>query len=219
MKEKFIPPYNYCNYRCEKCPDLRDCTVVAKEVVREAELVVQGKDPEDQKVIFEQVKHVFEETIELLHKIAAEEEISLDGDLQDYSPPAPEAFLLVQLAHQFNKNISSILEEDIPVAIDNQTRFREQITDLAWDANLIPAKLYRALTGKWEAERETDNLMKEVGREDSLRSAEVASKALNNCLDILGEVSKVVLDGREKVSQLIDLGKNLKTHLYEEFHT
>lgn len=220
MKEKYIPPYNYCNYRCEKCANLRECTLATKEVVREAELVVQGKDPKDQKVIFEEVKHTFEETIELLHKIAAKEGIASEEGLEDYSPPPPpETFPLVQLAQQFNKNISLILEENIPVAIADETSFRNQITDLAWDANLIPAKLYRALTGKWEAEREEDDLIKEISREDSFRSVEVASKALNNCLDILGEISKVALDRREKVSQVIHLGNNLKRHLCQEFRT
>lgn len=171
MKEKYIPPYNYCNYRCEKCPNLRECTLAAKETVREAELVTQGKDPKDQKVVFEEVKHIFEETTKLLYKIVAKEGISLDEDLEDYSPPPPETFPLVELAYQFTKDIHSILEENIPVAIADEISFREQITDLVWDANLIPAKLYRASTGKWEAEREEDDLIKEISWEDSLRSA------------------------------------------------
>lgn len=219
VKEKYIPPYNYCNYRCEKCADLSECTLAAKEVVREAELVAQGKDSKDQKVIFEEVKSVFEETVELLHKIAAKEGISLEEDLEDYFPSPPEAFPLVQLAHRFTKNISLILEENIPVAIVDETSFRDQIADLAWDVNLIPAKLYRALTGKWEAEREEDDLIKEISREDSFRSAEVVSKTLNNCLDILGEISKVVLDRRKKVNQAIHLGNNLRMRLYQEFRS
>lgn len=219
MKEKYIPPYNYCNYRCEKCPNLGECTLADKEAAREAELVAQGKDPKDQKVIFEEVQHTFGETVELLHKIVAKEGISLEEDLEDYSPPSPEAFPLVQLAHRFTKNISLILEENIPVVIADETSFRDQITDLAWDVNLIPAKLYRVLTGKWEAEREEDDLIKEISREDSFRSAEVASKPINNCLDILGEISKAALARREKVSQAIHLGNNLKMHLYQEFRT
>lgn len=219
VKGKYIPPYNYCNYRCEKCADLSECTLAAKEVVREAELVGQGKDSKDQKVIFEEVKRVFEETVELLHKIAAKEGISLEEDLEDYFPSPPKAFPLVQLAHRFTKNISLILEENIPVAIVDETSFRDQIADLAWDVNLIPAKLYRASTGKWEAEREEDDLIKEISREDSFRSAEVVSKTLNNCLDILGEISKVVLDRREKVNQAIHLGNNLRMRLYQEFRS
>lgn len=45
MKEEYVPPYNYCNYRCEKCPDLKNCTLASMEMIREAELVAQGKDP------------------------------------------------------------------------------------------------------------------------------------------------------------------------------
>lgn len=61
--------------------------------------------------------------------------------------------------------------------------------------------------------------MKEISWEDSFRSAEVALKALNNCLDILEELSKVTLDRREKVNQAILLGNSLKNGLYQKFPT
>lgn len=156
--------------------------------------------------------------MKLLHEIADKEGISLEEeDLKGYSPPTIETFPLVQLAYEFTKRVFSILEESIPLVVSDENSFREQVTDLAWDANIIPAKLYRAFTGKWEAEREEDISMREVSMEDSLRSAQVALKSLNNCLNILKKISEAALDKGEKVNETIVLGNNLKTALYEEF--
>lgn len=217
MKEGYIPPYNYCNYRCENCGHLGKCRLASMELVREAELVAEGKDPQDQSVVWDEVKRNFEDALIMLRKMAAEEGVSLEEEaLKADSSAEPETFPLVELAMQFARSISSILGEDISIVISDQAAFKERIGDLAWDANIVPAKLYRAVSGKWEAGREED-FLRETSLEDAFLSAGVALKALDNCLEILEEISRGALQKREELGQIVSLGNGLRTSIREEF--
>jgi hypothetical protein len=212
-----VAPYNYCNYRCEKCSYLDNCRLALLELVREAELVAEGKDPQDQVVVWDEVKRNFEDTLIMLRKMAAAEGISLEEkELNDDPSSEPETLPLVEVATQFARGISSILREDISIVISDEPAFKERIGDLAWDANIVPAKLFRAMSGKREAGSEGD-FLGETSLEDAFLSAGVALKALDNCLEILEEISRGALQKREELGQIVSLGNGLRASIREEF--
>jgi hypothetical protein len=123
---------------------------------------------------------------------------------------------LVEVATEFARRIRSVLNSDLSIAISDPATFERRVADLSWDANIVPAKLYRAMSGKWEAEQE-DDFLKEASLEDASRSAEVALKALDNCLDILEEVSAGALEKRGEIEEIVSLGDSLRTSIREEF--
>lgn len=218
MPEKFKPlPFNYCNYRCEKCGDSLACPVATGESVRKLEKVGNGNDPGDLATLGQDVAQSLQDAVDLLEKIALEEGISLSEEDLDRveSPPPPETFPLVRLSEKFRKETSRLLEQDLATVVLDEVAFKERIEELVWNLTLISAKLYRALSGKWYAER----VEEESGAfdlQDSVRSAQVALRALESNLAILNELNSAVL-GDGKIIEIICLAENLKKSIFQEF--
>src|SRR5947209_6260485 len=89
--------YNYCDRWCERCPFTRRCMVYAME---EAE----GTDPESRDLnnaaYWDSLRDSFEQSIKLLHDMAAERGIDLNAEIEK-----PEAIARHQQYQERKKRV------------------------------------------------------------------------------------------------------------------
>lgn len=69
-------PFNWCDYRCERCADAGDCAVYKEEMAARLKNVLQGKDPDSMESSLEAVAESFSKTREILKKMCAERGLS-----------------------------------------------------------------------------------------------------------------------------------------------
>jgi hypothetical protein len=71
--------YNYCDRWCERCTYVNRCRLWHEEQARNVRHLRQGKDPDDWDVVMEDVSDSFQQTIQMLHEMAEEMGIDLEG--------------------------------------------------------------------------------------------------------------------------------------------
>src|SRR5438874_2098563 len=76
--------FNYCDRWCEKCRFNDRCRVYDQELAMKERHEILGEDPSDPKLVMEDVAATFEQTMEMLKKMAEE----MGVDLSE-APPEP----------------------------------------------------------------------------------------------------------------------------------
>ena len=121
-EERFISGvYNYCDRWCEKCRFNDRCRVYESERALMERHEILGEDPEDPKVMMQDVSSTFEHTIELLHKMADEMGVDLESAPEPPRPRRRRAKLsenpLVARTEQWLDRLEPLLDvvrDDIP---------------------------------------------------------------------------------------------------------
>lgn len=201
--DKFTPGiYNYCDRWCEKCPSSKrnKCYLYWDTEKEHREIIKKGQDPYDLSVTFKSVAKSLKQTGELLHKIAEaegldmtitpefEKECELKGEITD---PSKEALYLE--SRKINTEIDQWLGTDATTAF---VKNKNEFDNIMWHKTLIPAKIFRALHGKKEADFEK-GMMKKFSLEDSQKTALVAYRSM-----------MIIKESIEKIST--DLGFDLR---------
>jgi len=104
--------YNYCDRWCERCRLSHRCFLYTKEKERAVEHRRKGEDPNDWKIVLEDIEESLSEAMQLIKKAASEKGINLDT-----SPVEKEQFCephnhpLFNAAEEYRKLAHKFLEK------------------------------------------------------------------------------------------------------------
>jgi hypothetical protein len=201
-------PYNYCDYRCEKCEFTDDCTVYAKELEAEDE----GKET------FEVVHESLQEAHEMLNQMMEEQDIDIsEVDVEDEMKALREIREevakkpVVKLAHDYLTKADDFFKEYkekylIPVVVS------EAFSDLDWYKTIIPVKMQRSLNSFLQFAL-IDKEYPEFSLEDAYHTSEVVYKALWKSLSAVRELKEALTDYNDILTEL----ENLLVEITDEF--
>ncbi|NIV94074.1 hypothetical protein GWN42_15100, partial [candidate division KSB1 bacterium] len=143
-------PYNYCDYRCPKCPWTEHCAVYQQEMSERLVLEAEGVDPDTWEGTLEIVRRNFERARQMLQKDAERFDIDLSEPAE--LPPEPPETGLERRAHDCGLRLHELSKKI--TASEEFAQLREILVeayeDLMWNHLLFAVKLKRAMDGLWE---------------------------------------------------------------------
>jgi len=205
-------PYNYCDYRCEKCEFKDECTVYAQELEAEEE----GKDT------FEVLGDSLWEAHEMLDQMMEEQDIDISDEDVEEEMKALRAIRekvankpVVKLAHDYLILIDDFFKEYkeqylIPVLLS------DAFSDLDWYKTLIPVKMQRALTSFLQFAL-IDKEYPEFSLEDAYHTSEVVYKGLGKSLSAVRELKDALIDYSDTLAELENLLLTIVNEFRHEF--
>ena len=207
MPKKFKPPpFNYCDYRCDRCAEQENCRVFKDDQERLLQHYTKGEDPYDPEIFSNDLKQIFDKTKDMIKDMAIEQGINIDeaGD-EEVSQQNPADYLVYRLAIEYYKTahkfISELQNQGIP---ENMT---ENLEDLVWYHTLIAAKVGRLVSGFMD---DYDEELQKTEEEGTLsvinKGVGLSQKALENMLNELP-------DQFHSIANLLDLLRRLVTQL------
>lgn len=204
-EKKYKPaPYNYCDYRCERCDEKENCRVYKDNSERVMEHYLKGEDPYDPEVFLNDLHDIFAKTKEMIMDMAEKEGIDLDEGMQEERPQVnPEEYTIFCLAHEYSREANSFIKKleqsGIPSSVE------EDFSDLVWYHTLIAAKSGRLVSGFIDDFLESDiQDMEEKGTLKVInKGIDLSKKALNNMLNELP-------DELNRIADLLALLKRLE---------
>lgn len=210
VKQIYIPPYNYCDYRCEKCQYANKCLVYKKDKVRRITHILSGKNPDDINTVLENVSEDMQHTMELICKQTEEMGIDLDEAADkkiEEEEPDPEDDPLYNLAYSFTLKTHNFLK-DVEKKVVITPEIKIYFDDLWWYHTLLSAKLYRALCSSGD---------EEVDRQDAKLSAGVALKSAQICQDSLESIIYYRQETSKEANNLLRMIKKIQKGIKERF--
>jgi hypothetical protein len=205
-------PYNYCDYRCEKCEFKDECTVYAQELEADEE----GKDT------FEVLKDSLREAHEMLDQMMEEQDIDISDEEVEEEMKALEAIReevankpVVKLAFDYLSKIDDFFKEYkeqyiIPVLLS------DAFSDLDWYKTLIPVEMQRTLNSFLQFAL-IDKEYPEFSLEDAYHTSEVVYKGLWKSLSALRELKAALTDYHDTLTELENLLIEITNEFKHEF--
>lgn len=203
MSDQFKPPpFNYCDYRCDRCDEQANCRVYKDSQERLLEHYRKGEDPYDPEVFMNDLKEVFSRTERMIRKLAQEQGVDLEQG--DEEPPEvdPAEYVVYCLAYKYfekaNAFIKLLEKSGMPEGV------RNAYDDLVWYHTLIAAKCGRLVAGFADdyLDEEFTNA-EEQGTIKVIQKGIILSKqALETMLNELPEQMYIVAELLETLKQL-----------------
>ena len=146
-----MPAWQDCGWRRLSCGE-ESCPICGRVERQRQKCLARGLDPDSMEAAMECVGDTFAEVKELLQKDAKRMGIDLNNleEVKEPEPPLPESYPLYQKMMAWRKEVFAMLEAASQWG--EQWLQSEESQDLSWYANLLPVKIYRALSDKWEME-------------------------------------------------------------------
>jgi hypothetical protein len=210
-KQQNIPfIHNYCDRWCERCEFTTRCAVFE----RENELFDQNHDI-TQKEFWQNLANIFDETKQLLYKIA--EENNIDSDAIDYTEIEAEKRQkrervnqesLHNLSRDYYKKVDKLLEnKDLLASTDEQTK-NEMLPIISWYQYFISAKIQRGLLS-------ADDDFDEDFPRDCDGSIKIALIAIER--SIMAWTALLSAENSSKLTPIILLLKTIRRNCEEKF--
>jgi len=211
-EERKPGPYNYCDYRCDKCEFKDECTVYADELETQEE----GKDT------FEVLSDSLQEAHEMLEQMIEEQDIDISDEEVEEEMNARHAIredvankAVVKLAYDYLKKIDDFFKEYkeqyiIPAVLS------DAFSDLDWYKTLIPVKMQRTLNSFLQFAL-LDREYPEFSLEDAYHTSEVVYKALWKSLSALRELKAALTDYSDTLTDLENLLLEITNEFRHEF--
>ncbi len=207
-------PYNYCDYRCEKCPWTEHCMVYQQEVSERLLLEAEGINPDTLEGALEMVRRSFKKVREMLEKDAERVGIDLSA-FTDPVPEPPETELEKRAVecglrlHGLGEKISESEE------YRNLQEILEEIyRDFMWNHLLFAVKLKRAIRGFWNYENNTNKYLRAAGLSDGIKSAGVSIRAMETTREALAALAEKIPplaeDIRWEIRELTEIQEELE---------
>lgn len=188
-EETYTPsPFNYCDYRCDRCEHQDDCKVYKDEQERLLDHYVKGEDPHDPEVFMDDMKGIFDQTKKMILDMAQGQGFDLDG-IEDVEVPHvdPKGYVLYRLVRAYSDEAHVFLKLLQEEGITEETE--EAYDDLMWYHTLIVAKTGR-LVSTFEDDLR-DEEMQEIEETGTLgvinKSIRISHAALDTMLRELPE--------------------------------
>lgn len=206
------PPFNYCDYRCDRCEHKENCRVYKDDQERLLDHYIKGENPYDPKIFLNDLKEIFAKTKNMIKEMAEKEGINI-GELPDEEVPEvnPKEYVIYRLAHQYFKETNSFVKElektGIPATIE------EDFADLMWYHTLIAAKAGRLVSGFID-----DFLDEEVQKVEEDGTLKVINKGINLSKKALQNMLNELPDHFYTIADLMDLLKRLEKQIQTDIH-
>jgi hypothetical protein len=187
LDKKFKPsPYNYCDYRCERCDEKENCRVYKDNSERVLQHYLKGEDPYDPEVFLNDLHDIFAKTKDMVMGMADKQGIDMSEIPQEELPKVnPEEYTIYCIAHEYFKEAGSFVKDleksGIPASLE------EDFSDLIWYHTLIAAKSGRLVSGFIDdfLEDEIQDIEEKGTLQVINKGIEISKKALENMLNEL----------------------------------
>lgn len=194
-------PFNFCDRYCERCEDFRDvCKIYQEDLNFRTRCLIEGKDPNDPKVAFEEVSRTFAETLRMLTEMMKKEDIKFTREDEDRYFTEEDKKRKIINNHPLRKKCSLFSDKlfeflsKFPIPFTEKKASMEylngELDELAFYCRLVSVKTGRALHSKIEEEKDKDDFP----RPDSLVSATLGYYSLLTCMRSLKIVAKLIGD-------------------------
>lgn len=198
-------PYNFCDYRCERCLETAECDVY-KRLQQEALL-----EKDDPAALLAALQDSFRETENLIKGRARELGIDIDLIAGGHSPEeiweqrrGTMEDVLFKEAQAFTSSTHGFLQAAEPLI---PAAGREFFDDITWHHTVMPGKIFRALGWKTDGEIV----------EDARNSSAVAMKSLTICIMAFDELASVAPKLAGPCRSLSEAGLHLKEEIRKRF--
>jgi hypothetical protein len=207
--KKYKPsPYNYCDYRCERCDEKDNCRVYKDNEERVLQHYLKGENPDDPEVFLNDLHNIFAKTKSMIKDMAKKQGIEIDVSPDEQVPEVnPEEYTIYCIAHEYFKEASSFIKELQTSGIPNS--IEEDVSDLVWYHTLIAAKSGRLVSGF--IDDFFDDEVQEVEEKGTLKvinkGIDLSKKALQNMLNELPDHLPQIADLMALLKRLEDIIK------------
>ena len=211
MSESFKPPpFNYCDYRCDRCDEREKCRVYKDDQERLLDHYRKGEDPYDPNIFMNDLKEIFTKTEKMIRKIAQEQGIDLDEASAEEMPEVnPDEYVIYRLAYQYFKEANALVKElehgGIPESL------QQDYDDFVWYHTLIAAKSGRLVSGFID-----DYLDEEVTKLEEDGTIGVIRKGINLSKQALENMLNELPDHLYTIADLTDLLRRMEKQLEED---
>jgi hypothetical protein len=208
MTEEYKPPpFNYCDYRCDRCDKQESCRVFKDDQERLLDHYRKGEDPYDPKIFMNDLKEIFGKTEQMIRKMAEEQGIDLSETAEVEIPEVnPEEYLIYRLAYSYFENASALVKvlekSGIPETV------KPDFDDFVWYHTLIAAKAGRLVSGFID-----DFLDEELTKVEEEGTIGVIRKGISLSKDALQNMLSELPDHLYSIADLIDMLKRIETQL------
>jgi len=208
MVDKFKPgPYNYCDYRCDRCDEKDNCRIYKENEERVLQHYLKGEDPNDPNIFLNDLKEIFDKTKDMLKKAAEGQGININ-ELPNAEIPEvdPHTYAIYNFAYEYfdqaHKLIQKLEKTGIPEEIE------EEFEDFAWYHTLLVAKTGRLISGF--DDEFFDEEVREVEEEGTLQ---VINKGIILSKNALENMLNELPDDFPRIVDLLDILKRLEMQI------
>ena len=207
-------PYNYCDYRCERCDEKDNCRVYKDNAERVLQHYLKGENPDDPEIFLKDLHNIFAETKSMIKDMAKKQGIEIDTSSGDEIPEVnPEEYTIYCIAHEYFMEASSFIKELQPSGIPKS--IEEDFSDLVWYHTLIAAKSGRLVSGF--IDDFFDDEIQEMEEKGTLKviakGIDLSKKALQNMLNELPDHLPQIADLMALLKRLEDI---IKTDIHQK---
>ena len=208
MSEQYKPPpFNYCDYRCDRCDQQKKCRVYKDDQERLLDHYRKGEDPYDPKIFMNDLKEIFGKTEKMIRKMAKEQGIDLDETPDEEIPEVkPEEYMIYRLAYSYFKEANALVKilEKTGIPETSQPDF----DDFVWYHTLIAAKTGRLVSGFID-----DFLDEELTKIEEEGTIGVIKKGISLSKDALQNMLNNLPDHFYTIADLLDMLKRIENQL------
>ncbi len=208
MAKKFKPgPYNYCDYRCERCDEKDICKVYKENQERLLEHYLKGEDPNDPEVFLNDLKKIFEKTQEMIKQAAAEQGIDFNEiPDREFEEVDPHTYVIYNLASEYFERAHKLTKELETKGVPEE--IEEEFEDFVWYHTLLVAKIGR-LVSSFDDEF-FDAEAREIEEEGTLQ---VINKGIALSKNALSKMLNELPDDFQDIVDLLDILKRLEKQI------
>ena len=201
------PPFNYCDYRCDRCPEQENCRVYKDDQERLLDHYRKGEDPYDPDIFMNDLKAIFGKTEKMIRKIAKEQGIDLsEANVEEMPEVNPKDYVVYRLAHNYfrqaNAFVKLLEKTGVPEIIQSD------FDDFVWYHTLIAAKTGRLVSGFID-----DFLDEELTRIEEEGTVGVIRKGIYLSRNALENMLNELPDHLYTVADLLDILKRIEKQL------
>lgn len=207
MVDKFNSmPFNYCDYRCDRCDETNNCRVYKENKERILQHYLRGEDPDDPQVFINDLKHIFDKTKDMLEKTAQEQGINIDErSEEDNEEIEPRSYLIYNYAYEYYIQAEKLIRKVEKTRISEE--INEDFDDFVWYHTLLVAKTSRLVSGF------DDNFFDEEVREIEQGTLLVINKAITLSKKALEHMLNELPDDFQQITGLLELLKRFEKQL------
>lgn len=210
---KFKPsPYNYCDYRCERCEEKENCRVYKDNSERILQHHLKGEDPNDPKIFMKDLQDIFARTKKMFADMAEKQGVDLnqatEGEVPDINP---EEYVIYCIAHEYFRETSDFIKELEKSGIPNS--LEEDFSDLIWYHTLIAAKAGRLVSGFID-----DFFKDEIKDIEEKGTLQVISKGIKLSKKALENMLNELPDQVPRIADLMALLRRLEKIIENDIH-
>jgi hypothetical protein len=204
--QRKLPPFNYCDYRCERCDERENCRVYKESEERLLNHYAKGEDPYDPEIFLSDLKQIFAKTNTMLQDMAKKRGISIENPDDEKMPEVnPNEYVIHRLAHEYYTQTNIFIRELERIGIPET--IQEAFQDLVWYHTLIVAKTGRLVSGF------IDEYDEEFQKQEEEGTVAVIQKGIDASRKALDSMLNELPDHLYTIADVMDLLKKFENQI------